>query len=89
METLSMFDMLRQAVWVIILASMPVLAVAMLVGVLLGVLQTATSIQEHTLAFVPKIVAIFAALVFFGPFMFGQVGDFTVFVLKELHRFVQ
>ena len=89
METLSMFDMLRQAVWVIILASMPVLAVAMLVGVLLGVLQTATSIQEQTLAFVPKIVAIFAALVFFGPFMFGQVGDLTVFVLKELHRFVQ
>ena len=89
METLSMFDMLRQAVWVIILASMPVLAVAMLVGVLLGVLQTATSIQEQTLAFVPKIVAIFAALVFFGPFMFGQVGDFIVFVLKELHRFVQ
>jgi len=89
METLSVFDILRQAVWVVIMASMPALVVAMLVGVLLGVVQTATSIQEQTLAFVPKIIAIFAALVIFGPFMFVQVGDFTRFILKNLHRFVQ
>ena len=75
--------------WVTLFASLPLLLVAMVVGLIIGILQTATSIQEQTLAFVPKIVAIFAALVFFGPFMFGQVGDFTVFVLKELHRFVQ
>ena len=89
METLSVFDILRQAVWLVIMASMPALVVAMLVGVLLGVVQTATSIQEQTLAFVPKIIAIFAALVLFGPFMFVQVGDFARFVLKNLHRFVQ
>lgn len=89
METLSIFDMLRQAVWVTLLTSAPVLLVAMLVGVLLGVIQTATSIQEQTLAFVPKIIAIFGALVLFGSFMFHQVGDFTTFVLGQLHRFVQ
>ena len=89
MEALSISDALQQAMWVTLFASLPLLLVAMVVGLLIGILQTATSIQEQTLAFVPKIVAIFAALVFFGPFMFGQVGDFTVFVLKELHRFVQ
>ena len=82
-------DVLNNAIWISMTAMLPVLLVAMLVGLVIGILQTATSIQEQTLAFVPKIIAIFAALVLFGPFMFVQVGDFARFVLKNLHRFVQ
>jgi flagellar biosynthetic protein FliQ len=89
MEVLSVFDVLRQAVWVALTSSMPILIMAMGIGLVVGILQTATSIQEQTLVFIPKIIAVLAGVVFFGPYIFGRVGEFTIFILKNLHRFVQ
>ncbi len=89
MEVLSVFDVLRQAVWVALISSLPILIMAMGIGLIVGILQTATSIQEQTLVFIPKIIAILMGIVFFGPFIFGKIGEFTVFILKNLHRFVQ
>ena len=89
MEVLSVFDVLRQAVWVALISSLPILIMAMSIGLVVGILQTATSIQEQTLVFIPKIIAVLTGVVFFGPFIFGRVGEFATFVLKNLHRFVQ
>ncbi len=89
MEVLSVFDVLRQAVWVALTASLPILLLAMGIGLVVGILQTATSIQEQTLVFIPKIIAILVGTVFFGSFIFGVVGDFTVFLLGNIHRFVR
>ncbi|HOO63346.1 MAG TPA: flagellar biosynthetic protein FliQ [Synergistaceae bacterium] len=89
MEVLSVFDVLRQSVWVALISSLPILLLAMGIGLVVGILQTATSIQEQTLVFIPKIIAVLVGTVFFGAFIFGRVGEFTIFILGNLHRFVQ
>ncbi len=88
METLSISDAMNGAMWVIVLASMPVLLVAMGVGLVIGILQTATSIQEQTLAFIPKILAVIFALIVFGPWMFRLVGDLTIRLFTDMYRYV-
>jgi flagellar biosynthetic protein FliQ len=62
---------------VLILAA-PVLLVAMGVGLIVSILQASTSIQEQTLSFVPKIVAIFVVLLLLGGWMFSTLGQYTV-----------
>lgn len=89
MEVLSVSDMLIESMKVSLLASLPVLLIAMVVGLIIGILQTATSIQEQTLSFVPKIVAIMGALLVAGPWMFGLVNQLTIDLLGQLHRFVR
>lgn len=62
---------------VILIASMPVLAVALGVGLVIAFIQALTQIQEMTLTFVPKIVGIFFVLMLAMPFMFKQLNGFT------------
>lgn len=73
MDTAGAFDILRLTLETILIACAPVLAVALAVGLVISFIQALTQIQEMTLTFVPKIVAIFAILVFTLPFMFGQL----------------
>ncbi len=58
MEELIFFDTLRQALWTSVIVSLPILTVALITGVTIGLLQALTSIQEMTLTFVPKLAAI-------------------------------
>lgn len=81
-------DVLRHAVWVTLLSAAPILLTAMAVGLIIGILQTATSIQEQTLIFIPKILAVFLALLFFGPWMFGHIGQMARDILGHLDSFV-
>lgn len=77
-----------QTLFVIIKASAPVLIVSLLVGLIVSIFQTVTSIQEQTLTFVPKILAIFLTLMLIGHWMLNvMVGfmtslwaDFTVYI---------
>ncbi len=62
-------DVMRDSLYVILLCSMPMLLTSMVVGLVVSVFQTVTSIQEQTLTFVPKVLAIFLALILFGPFI--------------------
>ncbi|EFC90310.1 MULTISPECIES: flagellar biosynthetic protein FliQ [Dethiosulfovibrio] len=89
MEAFSVSDMLMEAIKVSLMASLPILIVAMVVGLIVGILQTATSIQEQTLSFVPKIIAIMGALVVMGPWIFGVVRKLAVDLLGQLDRFVR
>lgn len=61
MEDIVFFDSLREGLWAATLISAPVLSVALVVGLLIGLLQALTSIQEMTLTFVPKMIAIVIA----------------------------
>lgn len=88
MDSLSISDAMHSAMWIIVLCAMPVLLTAMGVGLLVGIIQTATSIQEQTLSFIPKILAVIAAIVIFGPWMFQMVGDFTMQLFANLFKFV-
>lgn len=71
-----LYDTAARAVWVLVLASLPALVPALIIGLVVGLLQAATSIQEATLSFVPKLVGVFLALVLFGGITGGLLVDF-------------
>jgi flagellar biosynthesis protein FliQ len=71
----------RQAIWLIIEVSLPVLLVGLAVGVAIALLQALTQVQEITLVFVPKIVAMFLALFFFLPAMMATLAAFMRFLM--------
>jgi flagellar biosynthetic protein FliQ len=77
MDEAQMISLMREAVWTAVLVSMPILAVALVVGMVIGLLQALTSIQELTLTFVPKLLAIAAVFWVSMSFMTqGLVGLF-------------
>jgi flagellar biosynthetic protein FliQ len=88
METLSISDAMSSAMTVVVLASMPVLLIAMGVGLIIGIVQTATSIQEQTLAFISKILAVIVAIMVFGPWMFALVRNLAVNLFTNMYRYV-
>jgi len=67
----------REAIFVTLLVSAPVLILSMLVGLIVSVFQAVTQIQEPTLAFIPKILVSGLAILFFGPFMLAILTDFA------------
>ena len=86
---LSLFDLLSQSIWTMLVVSLPVLLVAMSVGLLIGILQTATSIQEQTLIFIPKILAVFICIILLSPWMGQRMLVMTREILGQLERFIQ
>ncbi|MCR4818601.1 MAG: flagellar biosynthetic protein FliQ [Fretibacterium sp.] len=87
--TLSLFDVLSSAIWTMLSVALPILLVAMVVGLMIGILQTATSIQEQTLIFIPKILAVFACVVLLSPWIGQQMLVMTQNILGQLERFIQ
>ena len=73
----SVMSLVRQGLEVTILVSAPLLLTALVTGLLVSVFQAATQINEMTLSFIPKLLAIFAALVIAGPWMLSLMVDFT------------
>jgi len=71
-------DICRKAIETILLCSAPLLIVALVVGLFVSVFQAATQINEQTLTFVPKIVAVFITLLIFGSWIIKIVSVFTV-----------
>ena len=69
--------LVQQALEVTILLSAPLLLTALVTGLVVSVFQAATQINEMTLSFIPKLLAIFAALVLAGPWMLNVIVDFT------------
>lgn len=67
----------QQALWVLALGSAPILIPALVVGVILGMVQAATSINEATLSFVPKLIVVAASLALFGSSIMILLVDFT------------
>ncbi len=67
-------DIAREAIWTIVIVGWPVMIVGLLVGIVIGLLQAVTQIQEATLVYVPKIIAIFVVLLLAFPYM-GSVMD--------------
>jgi flagellar biosynthetic protein FliQ len=77
MNSQTVLNMAQQALWVTGLVSAPLLLTALAVGLLVSIFQAATQINESTLSFIPKLVAMFAALVVCGPWMLSIIVDYT------------
>ncbi len=74
----------QQALWVMLLVSLPLLGVALVVGLIISLLQAATQLNEMTLSFVPKMIAIGVAAVLAGPWMLHLMMDFTIRLFQEI-----
>lgn len=70
------FDTLREGLWVAVIVSAPILSVALIAGVVIGLFQALTSVQEMTLTFVPKVAAILAVFWLSMGFMSATLADF-------------
>ena len=68
-------DIAKDAIYYIIICSAPVLIISLVVGLIISIFQTVTSIQEQTLTFVPKIIAIFAAMILCGSWMLNNMTE--------------
>ncbi|MBP7585463.1 MAG: flagellar biosynthesis protein FliQ [Spirochaetes bacterium] len=77
MTDVEVIKILREALMVTIVVSAPILGVGMIVGLLVSIFQTTTSIQEQTLTFVPKIIAIFVAIVLFAAWIIHTLVGYT------------
>lgn len=72
----------------ILMVAGPLLILALAIGLLVSVFQATTQIQEQTLAFIPKIVAVLVGLVIFGPWMLGQLTQFAMSIFQNLNQYV-
>ncbi len=77
MDTAMVVDLGRQALWITMLVSAPLLVVGLGVGLLIGVFQAATSINEQTLSFIPKLIALGFTLSIAGGWMINTMVDYT------------
>jgi len=84
MDTATVIELARHALWITVLVSSPMLLVALVVGVTVGIFQAATSINEMTLSFIPKVVAMAAALVAFGSWQLSVIIDFTRSIFERI-----
>ena len=78
----------ERAIWIIIITSGPLLLIALVMGLVISIFQATTSIQEQTLSFVPKIIAVFVGIIFFGPWMLSQILSYTQDILDNLVRYI-
>ena len=81
-------QMAQEALRMVLLISAPMLGLGLLVGLAVSVFQATTSIQEQTLAFIPKIVAVFVAILIFGPWMLRPMVEYVTNVLVNLPYYI-
>jgi flagellar biosynthetic protein FliQ len=77
-------DVCRKAIQTILLASAPMLIIGMVIGLLVSIFQAATQINEQTLSFVPKIVAVFLTILLFGPWLIKLLTVFTTGLFETM-----
>lgn len=77
MNEIEVLDISRDAIFTLLKVVSPILLVALFIGLIVGIFQALTQIQEMTLAFVPKIIAVFATIIILFPFMLNQMKALT------------
>lgn len=77
-------DIVQYAIWTVLVASSPAVLVGMIVGIGIALIQALTQVQEITLTFVPKIVAILLAVAISGPFVGAQISSFSNVIFQRV-----
>ena len=88
MTEADLIEVSTQTIWAIIKCSLPLLLVSLIVGLIISIFQTVTSIQEQTLTFVPKIIAIFLTLILLGSWMMNTMVEYTVQLWSSFSQYV-
>ncbi|MCC6748497.1 MAG: flagellar biosynthetic protein FliQ [Deltaproteobacteria bacterium] len=87
MSTEMVMDLARQTMSTAFWVALPILAVGLVIGVLVAIFQAATQIQEASLAFIPKLVGVGAALLLFGGYILDRLTGFTVALISSFANF--
>jgi flagellar biosynthesis protein FliQ len=84
----SVITIAERGIYTVLIICGPLLVLALVVGLIISIFQATTQIQEQTLAFVPKIVAVLVGIVFFGPWMLSHMLSYATDIFSNLTRFV-
>ena len=84
MDSATVVDLARQALWMTMLISSPLLGVGLIVGLVVGIFQAATSINEQTLSFIPKVLAVGLTMSIAGGWMINTMVDYTKNVFTRI-----
>ncbi len=82
-------ELANKALYTVILTAAPVLLVSLVIGLIVSIFQTVTSIQEQTLTFVPKIVAVFVTLMILGHWMLNQMTNLMVDMWSDFSVYIR
>ena len=81
-------DIVREGLYTVLMVAAPPLILGLSAGLIMSIFQTVTSIQEPTLAFIPKIVAVLGALILAGPYMINRLTGYFDFLLDNFSYFL-
>jgi flagellar biosynthetic protein FliQ len=84
MDTAAVVDLARQALWVAMIISAPILGVGLTVGLVVGIFQAATSINEQTLSFIPKVLAVGMTISMAGGWMINKLVEYTHSIFERI-----
>lgn len=87
MSETDVINLLRESIWLTIKLSSPMLILGMVVGLVISIIQTTTSIQEQTLTFVPKLVAILLSIIYFAGWLIQTIVDYTVEIMEKISMY--
>jgi flagellar biosynthetic protein FliQ len=86
-DTAMVVDLGRESLWVAVMIAAPMLGVALVVGLVIGIVQAATSINEMTLSFIPKIAALVLVMIGLGSWQISIIVDFTRRIYERIPTF--
>ncbi len=85
----SITQIMSDAMYTVVITALPPLLISMVIGLLISIFQTVTSIQEQTLTFVPKLVGIFAALMIIGHWMLNNMAGFMTELWSDFSIYIR
>jgi flagellar biosynthesis protein FliQ len=88
MNSESVIAIAERGIYTVLMVSGPLILIALIVGLIISIFQATTQIQEQTLAFVPKIIAVLVGIVVFGPWMLSHMLSYATEIFTNLTRFV-
>lgn len=88
MNNADMLKLAQDSIRTVLFTSAPMLIISLTVGLIVSVIQAVTQIQEATLAFVPKIIAVFLSVLIFGPWIIKLITEFTSGLLSNINLYV-
>jgi flagellar biosynthesis protein FliQ len=88
MSSESVIAIAERGIYTVLMVSGPLILIALIVGLIISIFQATTQIQEQTLAFVPKIIAVLVGMVVFGPWMLSHMLSYATEIFTNLTRFV-
>ena len=89
MQTEIVTDVMQSALFLVLKTAAPMLLISLVIGLVVSIFQTVTSIQEQTLTFVPKILSIFLAIMLLGHWMLTSMSDFLTVLWSDFNLYIK